>query len=120
MKAGQKAKLAIDFLRFGLAFSFIYVAIAAYFVPDNWIGFIPSWAKSILPAELLLKGHIAFDAIIGLWLVSNKKIFYASILACLNLAVIVLVNIASLDIIFRDVSLLAAAIALAILTFKNN
>lgn len=102
-------------LRIGLAFTFIYAAISAILAPGNWIGFIPLLLRDALPENAVLYGHIAFNIFIGVWLVANKKIFYASILASLSLLIIIISNLHSLDIVFRDVGLLAAAISLALL-----
>ena len=108
--------LAKNILRFGMSFCFVYVAVSAWLSPQNWSGFIPLFARNIVPESFLLYIHAGFDLLLGLWLLTNKKIFYASILSALNLLVIIIFNFGSLDIIFRDIGLLAAAISLALLS----
>ena len=112
--------LASFFLRIGLAISFIYAGIAEFLNPEAWIGFIPSFARSIIPAAALLHIHSAFNVLLGLWLISNKKVFYAAILACLAMVAIIFFNYSALDIVFRDVAIFFAAVALASLTYREK
>ena len=107
----NKAQL---FLRLGLAFVFIYVAISAYLNPTNWIGFIPDFV--IISKSSFLIIHSIFNLALGLWLLSNKKIFYASIVSAIALFSITIFNLGAMDIVFRDIGLLLAAIALAYLS----
>ncbi|MDP3640804.1 MAG: hypothetical protein Q8R53_06440 [Nanoarchaeota archaeon] len=104
--------LASFFLRVGLATVFFYAAIASFLQPLNWIGFFPAWVRSFMPASILLFGYSFYQLGLGLWLLSGKKAFYAAILAGLTLVAIVITNIALLDIVFRDVAILFAAVAL--------
>jgi len=105
-------------LRYGIAFSFIYAGVAAYFSPENWIGFIPFFLREILPGNILLNIHSSFNVLLGLWLLSGKKVYYSSIVSAIALFTIIIFNFSSLDIIFRDITILLGAVALAILS-KN-
>ncbi|MDP6527631.1 MAG: hypothetical protein QF858_02005 [Candidatus Pacebacteria bacterium] len=58
--------------------------------------------------------------IIALWLLSGKKIFIPSVLAALYLAGIIVFNFAQIDVIFRDVSILAMALALVFTTRPSS
>ena len=112
--------LASFFLRVGLAIAFIYAGIAAFLNPEAWIGFIPGFARSVIPASILLHIHSVFNVLLGIWLISNKKIFYASILACLAMVAIIVFNYSALDIVFRDIEILFAAIALTALSYQRR
>lgn len=105
-------------LRIGLAFSFIYVAISAFLNPTNWIGFIPIFLTSIISSELFLNVHIIFNLILGVWLLTNKKTYYAGIISAVALFLITIFNLGALDIVFRDVSLFFMALALVFLSKK--
>lgn len=105
-------------LRIGLAFSFIYVAISAFLNPTNWIGFIPVFLDSIFSRELFLTTHIIFNLILGIWLLTNKKTYYAAIVSAVALFFITVFNLGALDIVFRDVSLFFMALALVFLSKK--
>ncbi len=108
------------FLRVGLAIVFFYASISAFLNPLAWVGFIPLFVKAIIPANIFLYIHSTAELILGLWLLSNKKVFYASLISALALLAIVVFNITALDIIFRDIAILFAALALAALSYKNR
>lgn len=103
-------------LRAGLAISFLYAGISIFLNPTAWIGFIPAW---IGPKELLLYSHAVLEISLAIWLLSNKNIFYASIVSIIFMLSIIIVNLSALDIIFRDITILFSAIALAFLTYKK-
>jgi len=107
------------FLRLGLAFSFLYVAISIFLNPTNWVGFIPGFMEILLPAGKLIYAHAVLDAFLGIWLLTNKKIFYASVLSAVNLFFITILNLGAMEIVFRDVTIFFSAVALAFLT-KNE
>ena len=115
----DKQYLSNLLLRTGLAFVFIYAGIAAYISPNNWVGFIPNIGNFITKA-ILLQIHSAINIILGLWLLSNKKLFYASIISSIFLFGIIIFNLSSFDIVFRDVAILLASLALTVLTHKNR
>lgn len=103
-------------LRLGLAFVFLYVGISAFREPSAWIGFVPEYISQFIPADRFLQIHSVADIILGLWLLSGRALFLGAALSALTLAGIVFFNFASLDIIFRDIGLFFAALALAALS----
>ncbi len=113
------SSLASFILRVGLAVPFLFAAIDATLQPEAWIGFIPFFLRNIFPESLLLGAHSLFDFTLALWLLSGWKTKYAAAFSALNLATIIIVNLAALDIIFRDVGLLLAAVALGVLHYKK-
>ena len=120
---GKKFKcepLVSFFLRSGLAVVFFYAGIASLLTPENWIGFVPDFVRSIFPASIFLALFSIYQIILGIWLLSNKKIFYASILSVLTMFFIVITNIFLFDILFRDIAILLMAIALAIFSHKEK
>lgn len=122
-----KIKLAIKgekdyaslFLRLGLAFSFLYVAVSIFLNPVSWIGFVPKFAEIFLPVGKLIYAHAVLDAFLGIWLLTNRKIFYAAVLSAANLFLITALNLGAMEIVFRDVTIFFSAVALAVLT-KNS
>lgn len=111
----EQKSLVSFFLRLALASVFLYAAIASFLTPDNWIGFLPQWLKSIIPGITLLFAFSAYEIILSLWLLSGKKIVYASTLAAITLFLIIIANISQLDILFRDIAIFFSAIALIFL-----
>ena len=107
---------AILFLRIRITFSFFYVAVSIFLNPSSWMGFVPRFAEIILPASKLVYGHAILDGFLGIWLLTNRKIFYASVLSAANLFFITVLNLGAMEIVFRDVAIFFMAIALAALT----
>lgn len=110
----NKEKFVILLLRLGVAFAFIYPAISAWIEPNNWIGYFPTWMKGYVKDAILLHAFGVTEIIIGFWILYGKKIFIPSVLASLYLAAIIVLNLNSFDVIFRDVSILAVSVALVI------
>lgn len=108
-------------LRLGLAFSFLYPPMSAIVNPFAWIGYFPQFAHTIIPNDLLLL-HLfgAIEAIVGIWLLTGKKIFYPAVSAAVLLFLIIIFNLPQFDIVFRDVSIFAIAVALAALSFPKR
>lgn len=103
-------------LRIGLAFAFFYPAISAFFNPSAWIGYFPQFAHTLIPNDVfLLHAFGVLEIAIGIWLLSGKRVFYPSVIAAILLFLIVILNFSQMDIVFRDLSILAMAIALAII-----
>jgi len=108
-------------LRIGVAFAFIYPAVSAYFEPLSWIGFFPGFLRDVFPSETLLL-HLfgLFEIIIALWILIGRNIFIPSVLAAVFLFGIVVFNLSSLDIVFRDIPIMLMAVILAVLHYKDN
>lgn len=99
-------------LRLGLAFVFLYAAIASLLSPLEWSGFLPAFLFRYVDSTLAIRGIAAFQIVLSLWLLSGKLRKYAAALSALTLAGIIAANLSEFIITFRDVGLLAAAIAL--------
>lgn len=112
----NNATLVSFCLRIGLAVVFLYAAVAALINPDAWVGFIPPFVRSIIPARTFLVVHSISEIILGLWLLSGMYSFVAGVLAAAAMAGIVLFNLGSLDIVFRDIAILFMALALVVIS----
>ncbi len=110
-----KEKIALILLKLSVAFPFLYAAIAGFITPDNWIGYFPHFVQDIFPNQnLLLDIFGAVQIIVALWILFGKEILIPSILATLMLLGIIVFNLNVMDIMFRDIGLMFAALALAI------
>jgi len=109
-------------LRFGVAFSFIYPPISAFFNPYAWVGYFPSFFTNLIPVQelQLLQLFGIVELCIGLWILLGKRIFIPSAFAALLLSAIIICNFEQFDVLFRDVPILLAAIALCILHKKDS
>lgn len=113
--------LAQFLLRFGLAFAFLYSAVSGFLEPDLWVGFLPSFLLPLgLAPELALQILGAAEIILALWLLWGRYLEIAGLLAFLFLAGIVIFNLSQMAIVFRDMALAAAALALAVDARQNR
>ncbi len=116
----NKNEFANLFLRLGVAFCFLYAGVAGFLDPEAWVGWFPKFMKDFVPELLLLKIWGVYEIVTGIWILSGKKIFVPSALASLSLAGLIVFNLGAMDIIFRDVTILATTIALAIQSFPSR
>ena len=101
-------------LRLAIAFAFLYVAYGFWTHSSNWVGYLPAFVKGLgLGENVLIMLFAGFHLIIGLWILSGWRIFIPSLLAAVFLGAIVYFNLNQLNVLFRDVSLALAALALA-------
>jgi len=120
MKIKPFDHLALFFLRVGIALAFFYAAIAAFLNPLSWIGFFPDWLTSFIPGTTLLVLWNIYEIILALWLLSGWKSFFSGLVASASLLLIIIPNLGAFDIVFRDIAILFAAVALTLLSHKNH
>lgn len=112
---------AVHFLlRISIASVFLYAAIAATLQPYNWIGFIPQVFTKILPDKTLLEIFSSYQVLLAIWILSGWKALFSSILAAVTLLGIIAANFSDIDILFRDIAIFFAAIALAVASWKKK
>lgn len=102
-------------LRAGLAFVFLYAAIAAYTTPDNWSGYLPSFLTQHIRAVTLLDVFGIAQIALSVWLLSGIYARWAGLAAAAFLAGIIASSPSQFLITFRDVGLFLMALALAAL-----
>jgi len=112
----QNLKLARYCLQAALAFVFLYAAVTSTLRPNDWVGYLPSFLTSLADKYLLLKLFSLMEVILGIWLISGFKLFWAGIFSALVLAGITLTNLTIFDVTFRDVGLLLSALALVFIS----
>lgn len=104
-------------LRVGLAFAFFYAAIQSIRLPEAWAYWIPKFVFALIPVSpTLLIDIVAVGQIgLGLWLISGRRQRLAGGISAAFLLGIPVFNMGLLDVVFRDVSLALAAVALVVL-----
>lgn len=108
-------------LRIGLAFAFLYPPISAFLDPNSWIGYFPQFMRNITPSDaFLLNSFGIFEIVIAFWILWGKKILYPLYTAIILLLSIVIFNWNQLDVLFRDLSMIAIAVALIYLHRKSK
>ena len=118
-------RLADIILRAGVAFAFLYPAINALFEPYTWLGYFPQFirvqAQALgIPELALLHVFGAVEVIIALSILSGWRVFWPSVVACAMLVAIVIFNWSEFPVTFRDLSIAAAALALALMHLPKN
>jgi len=108
------------FLRVGLAVVFLYAAAASLLDPNSWIGFLPDWARSNSSERVFLSLFSIYEIILALLLLWGKWVRLFAILSLITIIAIIIQNVHSLDIIFRDVSILFSCLALIALTYRQD
>lgn len=105
-------KLIQVLLRLSISSVFLYAAIASTLTPINWIGYIPQFVRDLAPTTLVLQGFSLFQVVLSLWVLSGWKTKYSASLAALTLLAIIGANYNQLDVLFRDIAIFFAALAL--------
>lgn len=106
-------RLTSFLLRTGLAAAFFYAATDAFLSPEAWVGFLPVFLRNSFPAEILLKIFSVYEIVLGVWILSNKAVTYSAWLAFATILGIIGLNVGAIEILFRDVPILFASLALA-------
>jgi uncharacterized membrane protein YphA (DoxX/SURF4 family) len=103
-------------LRAGMALAFLYPPFAAIQDPIAWSGYFPAFVHAF-PIDTIILLHVfgILEVIIALWFLWGHKLRAPGILAAILLLAIVAFNLNDFGILFRDVSLALAALALAFL-----
>lgn len=107
-------------LRLSVSFAFLYAAVDSFAQPLDWIDYIPQFFVQIAPAIALLRAFGGLEILLALWILSGYKIVIPSVLSALILITIVSFNLEQFQLLFRDVSIAAAALALAIQSYCST
>lgn len=100
-------------LQIGLAFVFLYAAIASFVNPNEWIGYLPPFMTKIVEPKMALDFFSVLQIGLAGWLLSGVYVRWAALASAAMLGGIIVFNLQLFDIAFRDVGLLLAALALA-------
>lgn len=116
----DRTSIALLALRAGLAFAFLYPAIASLITPSDWIGFAPRAVREIFGAERFLLFFSFVEILIGVGILFLRRPTVPAVLAIGVLSAVLVFNLGSLDLVFRDVSIIGMALALIALTSKTS
>jgi hypothetical protein len=118
----SQEKLIEKVLRIGVAFSFIYPPISAFFNPYAWVGYFPALLTNLSFIDSLTLLHIfgVIELCIGIWILFGKRIFIPSLLASTLLFAIIVLNLKQIDVLFRDIPILLMALLLCIIDSQRN
>ncbi len=101
-------------LRLGTALAFLYPPIDAFLNPFSWVGYVPAFLRDLAPEMFLLHAFGVIEIVLAVWILSGRRIFLPCVLATMLLLATVFFNLDDFGILFRDLSLAAMTLALAI------
>jgi uncharacterized membrane protein YphA (DoxX/SURF4 family) len=102
-------------LRLSVALAFLFPPVNALIDPYSWVGYFPSFIRDLGPELVLLHIFGVIEVVIGLWILSGRRIFIPSVAATALLVLIVVTNLGDFQVLFRDLSIAGAALALAVM-----
>lgn len=110
-------RLVSFILRAGLGVVFLFAAIDAFLSPEIWKSYIPEYfiPRDSSLADIFLILFSVFQIGLAFWVWSGWRLRESSIVATLTLSAIIIANITQLQIVFRDIAILALAIALYVI-----
>jgi hypothetical protein len=111
-KYNMKNNGSVTILRWGLAFVFFYAAIVSVANPERWAMYVPSFISLVVAPQSFLVVFSLYELILAGFLFSGKKLFWSSLLAVITFVGIVIVDFSLVGIIFTDIGLAFAALAL--------
>jgi uncharacterized membrane protein YphA (DoxX/SURF4 family) len=115
----EEIDLAFILIQYGLAFVFVWTGILILKDVPSWAKSLSeSWAKKFLPApaEKVMRATAVFDIVVGIWLFTGIALPLAAFLAALHLAQVLVVR-GIMGSEYRDIGLLAMAIALILYSY---
>lgn len=111
-------RIARWLLQIGLAFVLIYAGVDSIFDPASWKGYVPGFLSPDM-REITLWVATIGELILAVWLLTGKYLRIPSILTAVFMALIIAFNVPLFGVVFRNVGLLFASLALAALTWKD-
>lgn len=102
-------------LRIGTAFALLYPPFVAIGDPVSWASYIPQFVRA-LPIDTTTLLHLfgVVEVALALWLLSGWRIRIPAAITTALLVAIVGFNLSQMDILFRDLSIAAMTLALAL------
>jgi len=113
-------KIANIALRIGVAFALLYPPLNALADPSAWIGYFPPFTRGYVPDEVLLHVFGIVEVILALWILSGRRIFWPSAATTLMLLGIVVFNPTNFQVLFRDLTIAAMTISLAVINYGDE
>ncbi len=105
-------------LRFGLAFVFLYASVSAFVDPLRFVAYMPHGMPPALVERFCLPIFSTYEAILAACFLAGRRLFAASILATLTLVGIIVLNPDKFTVLFRNVGIIGAALAVAIQSWQ--
>ncbi len=112
-------RLSSLLIRLGLAFVFLYAAVFMTFAPEKYIIYFPDFMRELVPGYTLLHVFAVFEVILSFFLIIGRFTYAAAIVSFLTMFALTAVNLDKFSVLFRNVSIILSALALAVQTRKK-
>ena len=117
----NEKKLLTILLRVGVAFSFLYVAIYSLIAPELYLKYLPSFLRySAASDQAVLFAFNISELIVSVWLLSGYRIIIPALISLVMLLAITLFNLPLFNVLFRNVSIMFASLALAVIGYHEE
>ena len=114
------SKLAIWFLRVGLAFVFAYASAEIYMNPANFLKYTPQFVFDIIPTNAFLYTFGVAELVLAAWILTGWKAEYPAIISVMLMVGIIVSNPEYFQILFRNVAIGFGALALLMLETRSR
>ncbi len=114
------SNIAVWFLRVGIAFVFAYASVEIFINPQNFIKYTPQFVLDIVPLNLFLYSFAVAEVVLSVWLLAGWKPEYPSIISVVLIVGIVVCNPEYFQILFRNVAIAFAGLALLMLETRKK
>lgn len=114
------SSIAVWFLRVGLAFVFAYASVEIFINPTNFIKYTPQFVLNIVPLKPFLYSFSVVEIVLSVWLLTGWKPEYPSIISVVLIVGIVVFNPEYFQILFRNVAIGFAGLALLMLETRKQ
>lgn len=116
----KNQRIVMMLLRLGVSSVYLYAGVSSIISPFDWVAFVPPYLNAIIPQMQLLLFLSVAQILLGVWLLTGLKTFYASVLSTLFIVGAIGFNLNALDITFRDFTIFFTSLALAIETYQKR
>ncbi|MBI4114669.1 MAG: hypothetical protein HY445_02400 [Candidatus Niyogibacteria bacterium] len=116
-----KKDAAYHILRVGLGITFVWIGILIFQNPESWGGFLQPWAAGLLPVPIkqAMIGTAILDILLGFLFLIDVLAWAAGLVGAIHLAIILTTS--GIDgVTVRDIGLLGAALAVALIAWKEK
>jgi uncharacterized membrane protein YphA (DoxX/SURF4 family) len=109
-----RLSLSEFFLRIALAGSVLYPPFDALTDPYSWVGYFPGFLSDLVAPHQLVLLHTfgIVEVVLAIWLLIGKRIKVPACIMAVLLLSIAATNLTQFSVLFRDVALALAALAL--------
>src|SRR3989344_620375 len=103
-------------LQLGLSFVFAYASLEVFLNPEGFLKYVPNMVRSSPYLDKFMLLFSLGEAVLVVWLLSGKALRLVAALSFILLVSITLLNLEYFSVLFRNVAIALAALALVVLS----